>query len=134
MMSLFLLQAVAPSLGVLERQSLPPRGCAAYLWNVADRSFVGMAAAEAASLRLKLDGKVVDLPRIAQIGQGGYGLATTTTYQAGATVVTLAMTIVPRDDLAGGAVVPQATLTLSRAGADELVQPVAGLVGCAPAS
>lgn len=134
MLSLLLLQAAAPTLGTLNRQALPPRGCAAYLWNVTNRSFVGMAVAEAATLRLKLDGKVVDLPRVTQLGQGGYGLATSTTYQTGTMVATLALTIAPREDLAAGAVVPQATLTLHRDGADELVQPLAGLIGCAVAS
>jgi hypothetical protein len=134
MLSLLLLQAATPMPGALDRQALPLRGCAAYLWSVADRSFVGVAAAEAASLRLKLDGKVVDLPRVAQAGQGGYGLAATTTYQTDKLTATLTLTIAPRADLTAGAVVPQATLTLRRDGADELVQPVGGLIGCAAGS
>ena len=77
---------------------------------------------------------MVDLPRVGQVGVGGYGLAATTTYQAGPVVATLSMTIAARDDLAAGATVPQATLTLRREGSDELVQPVAGLIGCAAAS
>lgn len=131
MLSLLLLQAAVPMLGRLERQALPARGCAAYLWNPADRSFAAVAGADPASLRVKLDGKVVDLPRVAETGQGGFGMAAQTTYQAGPLVATLALTIVANDQLTAGAAVPQATLTLRRDGADELVQPVAGLIGCA---
>lgn len=131
MLGLLLLQAAVPTVGALDRQALPSRGCAAYLWNVADRSFTAMAGAASATLRVKLDGKVVDLPRVAEERPGGYGLAAMTTYRAGGTVATLALTIAPRADLAAGAVVPQATLTLQREGSDELVQPVAGLIGCA---
>lgn len=114
-----LLQAAPPVLGALDRQALPARGCAAYLWSVTDRSFVGVAGADPASLRLKIDGKVVDLPRAAQVGQGGYGLAATSTYEGAGVAATQ------------GALVPQATLTLRRTGADELVQPLGGLIGCA---
>lgn len=125
-----LLQVAVPTLGALDRQALPARGCAAYLWNPTDRSFAAMAGADPASLRLRLDGKVVDLPRVAQTGPGGYGLATTTTYQAGSLTATLVLTIAARDDLAAGATVPQATLTMRREGSDELVQPLGGLIGC----
>lgn len=128
-----LLQAAPPVLGALDRQALPARGCAAYLWSVTDRSFVGVAGADPASLRLKIDGKVVDLPRAAQVGQGGYGLAATSTYEGAGVAATLDLTIAPRDDLTQGALVPQATLTLRRTGADELVQPLGGLIGCAAA-
>ncbi|SFP36773.1 hypothetical protein [Sphingomonas rubra] len=131
MLSLLLLQAAVPMLGALDRQALPARGCAAYLWNPTDRSFAAMAGADPANLRVKLDSKVVDLPRVAQVGQGGYGLATTTSYQAGPLAATLTMTVAARDDLTAGAMVPQATLTLRRPGSDELVQPLAGLIGCA---
>ena len=127
-----LLQAAPPMLGALDRQTLPAQGCAAYLWSVADRSFVGVAGAEPASLRIKVDGKVVDLPRVAQVGQGGFGLAATSTYEGAGVAATLQLAITPRDDLTNGALVPDATLTLRRAGADELIQPVGGLIGCAP--
>ncbi len=63
-----LLQATVPSLGALPQQSLPGKGCAAYLWSVADRRFVAMASAEPAFLRILLDGTTVDLPRASASG------------------------------------------------------------------
>ncbi|MGJ3628005.1 hypothetical protein AB5I41_15290 [Sphingomonas sp. MMS24-JH45] len=41
------------------------------------------------------------------------------------------MTIADRPDLAGGAQVSEALLTLDRPGKDSIAVPLAGLVGCA---
>lgn len=63
-----LMQAATPAVttlmpGKLPQQALPARGCAAYLWSLQDRSLVTMATADPATLRLVIDGKVVDCPR-----------------------------------------------------------------------
>lgn len=132
---LLALQAAAtppPALGSLPRQALPQRGCAAYLWSRADRRFVAVAGADPASLRVALDGKVTDAVREGQAGIAGYGLAERTTYRAGDAILTLEMTVTPRTDLADGAAVPDATLTVVRGASDAVVHPVAGLIGCAP--
>lgn len=126
-----LLQATVPSLGALPQQSLPGKGCAAYLWSVADRRFVAMASAEPAFLRILLDGTTVDLPRASASGAGDYGLAGNAGYAAGEVSVTLDMTVARRADLSAGAAVPSGTLTIARSGQDSLVVPVAGLIGCA---
>jgi hypothetical protein len=125
--------APAPSLpDALPRQALPASGCAAFLWSRDDRRLVAMAIADPAGLRLSFGGKPADYPRTTQVGVGGFGFAGTTGYRLGATTATLDLTIAARGDLADGAAVPEATLTIARDGADTLVLPVAGLIGCAP--
>ena len=132
MIALLLALQAAPVLGPLPRQALPRRGCAAYLWSRADRRFVGVAGAEPASLRVAIDGKLVDAPRESQAGLAGYGLSSRAVYRAGDATLTLEMTVTPQADLVDGAAVPDATLTVARAGGDAVVHPVAGLIGCAP--
>lgn len=123
-------------LGAIGRQELPAHGCAAFLWvaggapTVAKTGPAAMAIAEPALLRLSLDGTTVDLPRVSQHGQGGFGLAATTDYRTATLAATLELTIATRADLRDGAAVPQATLRLRRNGEDELVVPLAGLIGC----
>ncbi|WP_374297546.1 hypothetical protein [Sphingomonas sp.] len=119
-----------PTLGTLPAQALPRTGCAAYLWSPSDRRFVGMA--EPGRLRIVLDGKPADLAAASATGTAGLGLAATTVYRLDTTTVTLDLTVEPRADLTGGALVSAATLRLAREGQDELVAPLAGLVGCAP--
>ncbi|MBB4085181.1 hypothetical protein [Sphingomonas carotinifaciens] len=118
-----------PTLGTLPAQALPSTGCAAYLWSPSDRRFVGMA--EPGRLRIVLDGKPVDLAAASATGMAGLGLAATTVYRTGSTTATLDLTVQPRADLTGGALVSAATLRLEREGQDGLVAPLAGLVGCA---
>lgn len=125
-----LLQAASPTLDALPRQALPTKGCAAYLWSVADRRFVAMASAAPAGLRVSIGGAVLDLARASESGAGDFGFAGVSAYAAGDLGLTLDMTIERRPDLAGGATVPSGTLTVARAGQDSVVMPVAGLIGC----
>lgn len=123
--------ASAPVLGAIGQQQLPAAGCAAYLWSAADRRLVALASADPARLRLALDGRApTDLPRIAQHGDGGLGLAATAEYRSGDVTATLDLTIAVRADLKDGATVPQATLRIEQAGRDVLIVPLAGLIGC----
>jgi hypothetical protein len=122
-----LLQAAA--LDPLPRQALPAKGCAAYLWSVADRRFV--AVADPARLRVSIGGKVIDIAKASESGAGDYGFAGTTGYAGGDVTVTLDMTVARRANLAAGASVPGGTLTIARSGQDSVVVPVAGLIGCA---
>lgn len=116
-------------LGELAPQALPASGCAAYLFTTgAKRHFVGMATP--GSLRITLDGTVVDLARAAQTGTAGYGLAAETDYRAGDASATLSLTVAERADLRDGAVVPAATLRIDRPGQDGVVVPLVGLIGC----
>ena len=125
-----LLQAAVPVPGPLPRQSLPAKGCAAYLWSAGDRRFVAMASAEPATLRIVVDGKVVDIARASETGTGDYGFAASTAYAGGDLTATLDLTIARRADLSAGAAVPSGALTIARAGQDSVVVPVAGLIGC----
>lgn len=141
MIALLLAQAL---LGTLPRQQLPVQGCAAYLWTVepqrrlvAAATAVGGAGGGAGTLRLVLDGRTLDLARSAAPapapGQGSFGFDPVTEYRAGAVTATLDLTIRTRADLSGGALVPEAAVRIDRPGRDSVVQPLAGLVGCAPA-
>jgi hypothetical protein len=118
--------------GGLPRQALPARGCAAYLFTTGPtRALVAMATADPAQIRIALDGRIADFARAAQVGDGGFGFARTTTYAAADTALTLDLTIATRADLRDGAVVPEATIRIERAGRDGIVLPVAGMIGCA---
>jgi hypothetical protein len=125
--------ATTPMPDALDRQALPDRGCAAYLWSVADRKLVAMAGADPARLRLALGGKPADLAQVAQVGSGEFGLGGTGDYRLGDITARLEMTVTTRPDLTDGGGVPEGTLTIARGGADQVVVPVAGLIGCAPA-
>ena len=126
MMVALLLQA---GLGALGPQALPKGGCAAYLWSVPEpRALVAMASP--GTLRLSLDGKVLDLPRAEATGPLVRGLAAQTRYAAGAVQATVTMTVVERPDIAGGALVADATVSVQAVGGDAIVVPVGGLVGC----
>jgi hypothetical protein len=135
MIAALLLAQAAAEPGTLPPQALPARGCAAYLWSVAEpHRLVALAGADPARLRLALGGTATDLPRTEADGAAAFGLAATTRYRAGDVSATLELTTRTTPDLTGGALVPAATLTVERAGADAVVMPVGGLVGCAPAS
>ena len=119
-------------IGGLAPQSLPPRGCAAYLFSIgATRTLAAVVAAEPASLRLSLGGRPVDLPRIDGVPPGAYGLPAMARYGGSGITATVDLSIAERRDLARGAVVPQASLRLEREGQDTVVVPMAGMVGCA---
>lgn len=124
--------AAVPVLGTLPKQSLPEKGCAAYLWAVQDQRFVAMV--EPGRLRVMLDGKQADLPAAEAGGTGALGLASTTRYAGEGVTATLDMTITQRETLQDGAIVSDATIRLARGNQDEIIVPVGGLVGCAPAA
>lgn len=119
-------------IGEIPKQTLPAKGCAAFLWSAAGtRALVAMATADPAQLRLSFGGIVTDLSRTAQQGPGGFGFAGVNEYRGAAVTAVLDMTITTRNDLKDGAAVSQATLRIDREGQDSVVLPVAGLIGCA---
>ncbi|MCW6529845.1 MULTISPECIES: hypothetical protein [Sphingomonas] len=116
----------------LAPQALPARGCSAYLFSAGQtRALAVVVASDPAALRIALDGKVADYPRVAQRGTGDYGFASVTDYQLGEVTLSLDMTVVRRADVTDGALVPSATLRIDRTGKDGIVLPLAGLIGCA---
>lgn len=119
-------------IGAIPRQALPTTGCAAYLWSAGpSRALVAMASADPASVRVSLDGQVIDVPRTAQREPGGFGFSGITEYETASVKAVLDMTIATRADLKDGAAVPAATLRIERPGQDSIVLPVAGMIGCA---
>ena len=80
-----------PIPGTLPKQALPAKGCAVYLWSAEDRRLVAMAGADPATLRLVLDGKVVDIARAEQAGGAGFGFGDSTTYRRDDITATLAI-------------------------------------------
>ena len=122
----------APSvLGPIGQQRLPAKGCAAYLWNPADRQLVAMAVADPATLRLSIGGKTIDLVRSGGgEGPGRLGFAEAIDYRGGDLSVRLAMEIVQQDGLTAGARVPSGSMQIERPGQDAIAVPVAGLIGC----
>ena len=123
--------STAPMLGPIGKQVMPAKGCAAFLWGTTDRTLVAMAGAETGRIRVAIDGKPIDYLRANESGAGGFGFAGVTTYRGGDLTIALDMTIVSRDDLASGAMIPAATLRIDRPGRDTVILPVAGMVGCA---
>lgn len=118
-------------IGVLPRQALPAKGCAAYLFTTGQtKALAAMATADPATLRLVLEGKTIDLSHAGAVTGGTFGFAPQTDYRDQTVSASLAMTVARRDDLREGAIVSQATLTIERQGADAVVVPLAGLIGC----
>ena len=123
--------AATTTLGTIGRQTLPARGCAAFLWNATDRALIAMAQADPALLRVSIDGRAIDLARVDQQGAVTLGFGATTRYAGGDVAATREMDVMPRENLTAGAQVPQGTLQVDSADRDTVVLPVAGLVGCA---
>ena len=119
------------SLGAIGQQAMPAKGCAAFVWSIADRKLVAMATADPAQIRLSIDGRTVDLARVAEQGEGGLGFGGSIDYAGGDVTVNFEMKIVARRDLTKGAQVTDAVLRVERRGGDALLVPVAGLIGCA---
>ncbi|QDZ09131.1 hypothetical protein FPZ24_10005 [Sphingomonas panacisoli] len=118
-------------IGVVPKQDLPSKGCAAYLWTRGpSQAMIAMAVADPATIRLTIDGKVQDFAMTTQNGTGGYGFSQTTEYRGGDVTATLEMTIATETGMTGGARIGDATLRIDRPGRDSVVVPAGGLIGC----
>ena len=123
------------TLGAIGPQTLPPAGCAAFLWSrEATPSLVAMAASEPGTLTLQLNGKVLVLPRTTVEGEAKRGLSALSRYVSGPVSATLALSVTERPDLIDGALVSDATVTVEQPGHDTIVVPAGGMIGCAPAT
>jgi len=118
-------------IGAIPPQDLPPAGCAAFLWtNTTNRALIAMASADPARIRFAPKGTLTDLVRTGQQGGGNYGFATHSDYAGGDYRLALDIEIVDRGDLSQGAVIPGGTLRIDRDGADTVIVPVVGIIGC----
>lgn len=119
-------------IGALAAQSLPARGCAAYLFSTgATRTLAAMATADPGSIRLVLDGAVADYPRVGQSGTANLGFAPVSEYRLGDVTVRLEMAVSRRAGLADGALISSAMLRIDRGAKDGIIMPLGGLIGCA---
>lgn len=118
-------------IGALPPQALPASGCAAYLFTTgATRAFAAMVSTAPGALTLAPNGAPTALAQTAASGSTGRGFPANATFASGGVSATLALTVIDRADITDGAAVPDATLTLDRAGQDSVVVPLAGLVAC----
>ncbi|OQW46012.1 MAG: hypothetical protein A4S16_12075 [Proteobacteria bacterium SG_bin6] len=119
-------------IGAIPPQELPATGCAAFLWtNTTNRALIAMASADPARIRFAPAGTLTDLVRTAQQGGGNYGFATHSDYAGGDYQLSLDIEIVERGDLSQGAVIPAGSLRIEKTGADTVIVPVVGIIGCA---
>ena len=115
-------------LGELPPQTLPAGQCALFLWDRASGKRMAMLGRNPAVLRLVIDGKSIDLPQTGAEGTAVLGFAPATSYRSASRQYDVRLTIQPAT--AGGAVVPDGSLTITEADGSALVLPVAGLAGC----
>lgn len=118
-------------IGVLPKQDLAAGQCAAFLWTrTPARALVAMVSANPALFRYAPGGVVTDLARTTAAGDTKFGLTPVAHYVAGDTQIDIDLTIEERGDLKDGAAVPAGTISIARAGADTVIVPVAGIIGC----
>ena len=116
-------------LGTLQRQTLGAGECGLFLWRPgADGRLVLMAKSGPPPFaRIILDGRTLDLPRLA-----GGDLATdpNARYGDGRITASLDLTLERRDGLSDGAVVRAGSVRIDRTDGDGFSLPVAGLLAC----
>lgn len=117
-------------LGSLPKQDLAPGECGIFLWKVGEGArLLLVARANPPVARIMLDGKVVDLSRIASADAAPV-TDPKARYGDGATGIALDLAIEERQGLSDGAVIPSGSLRLDRAGGASFIVPVTGLLAC----
>ncbi len=129
--------APAPTGGLpleaLPTQTLAGGQCALFLWaRTTPPRRVFMALQDPAVARIRVDGRSVDLPRMAAEGENAYGHAPMQRYEGEGIVLTMTIQMDARSGLVGGAVIPTGSLEYRDARGWETIIPVAGMVGCQP--
>ncbi len=130
--ALLLLAAAAPASSPLPLAELPPQvlakgSCAMFLWERSSQHRVVMAIAEPATIRVNA-GSVQTLAQAGGDGAPVLGFRPHAVYGDDRLRVELSLAITADD--AGGAIIRDGAITVSMAGGDAVVSPVAGLVGC----
>lgn len=118
-------------IGALPRQDLPPGKCAAFLWTRSpSHALVAMLSADPALIRYAPGGVVTDLARTGAGGDAKFGVPSQASFAGADATVSADLTFEDRADIQDGAAIPAGTLSIGKAGADIVVVPVAGLIGC----
>jgi hypothetical protein len=118
-------------IGNIPRQQLAPGKCAAFLWTQSpSHALVAMISSDPPFIRYAPGGVVTDLARTAMGGDGKFGISTQGSFAGGDATIDIDLTMEDRADIKDGAAIPSGTLSIGKAGADTVVVPVAGLVGC----
>ncbi|CAN1558664.1 hypothetical protein MCEMIH16_02531 [Caulobacteraceae bacterium] len=129
--------APAPT-GVLPLEGLPTQTlasgqCALFLWaRTTPPRRVLMALQDPAIARIRLDGKSLDLPRVAAEGEALYGHFPVQRFEGEGVSVSVTIQMDARSGLVGGVVVPAGWLEYRDRKGWETIVPVAGMVGCQP--
>ncbi len=92
---------------------------------------VPKASEHSGTLRVSVAGKNNHLARCAVSGTAPLGFAASTEDRGEGMSAGLTMALVQQEGLTAGARVPSGALQIDRPGADGVVVPVAGLIGCA---
>lgn len=129
--------APAPTGGLpleaLPTQTLASGQCALFLWaRTTPPRRVFMALQDPAVARIRIEGRSVDLPRVAAEGESAYGHAPVQRYEGEGITLTMTIQMDARSGLVGGAVIPTGSLEYRDARGWETIIPVAGMVGCQP--
>lgn len=120
-------------LRILPPQELPATGCALFLWQQGpERRLLMMARTDNGTARVALETGPLDLRATAAGGPIVLGFAQSARFSDGRTTLDWGLAIEQRADIADGGVVSGGMLTVTRAGHDQAVIPVTGIVGCRP--
>lgn len=112
-------------------QRLEPGQCTLFLWTRdSPPRRVFMALQAPAIARVRVAGRVVDLPRVGWEGAAVFGHPAVQRYAGDGLELTVRIETDGRSGLVGGAVAPRATIEYRAEGGWETVVPAAGIVGC----
>ena len=125
--------AFASLIGPLRPQRLLQGECGLFLWERSEqRDLVFFGKGKQAEGRMQVAGQEVTFERIAAEGDAMFGQYPIQTYRRGDLKVQLTMDFEARANMAGGVVVPRASLRFEQTGGWHLVMPVGGMVACQP--
>ena len=113
-------------------QRLESGQCALFLWTrdqPPKRVFVALQSPAVA--RVKVDGRVLELARVAWEGEAQFGHPPMQRFAGAGLELTVRIQTDTRSGLVGGAVAPAATIEYRTAGWETVV-PAAGMIGCQP--
>jgi hypothetical protein len=122
--------AADATLEELPAQTLAAGQCALVLWsNPAEPKRIAMTIDEPAIARIQIDGRLVQLPRVAGTGEAIHGMFAQQIYRGEGLSLAVSFTAAPRE-MNGGAVIPTAVVEYTDANGWAAVIPAAGMIAC----